>query len=91
MKEVILDCAKQIFINLTELEVEEFAAELPQVLKKVEVIDKLNTDNVSEDVSVLEQSNAFRKDEVVEFKDKKLLLQNAAEVEDSMYKIPKVL
>jgi len=90
-KEIILDCANQIFINLTEQEVEEFAKELPQVLKKVEIIDKLNTDKIEPDISVLEQSNAFRKDEVVEFKNKKLLLQNAAEVEDNMYRIPKVL
>ena len=91
MKEIIEDCARQVFINLTDSETEEFGRELEQVLKEVEVIDGVNTDNVTEDVSVLKQSNAFRKDEVIEFKDKKLLLQNAPEIEDDMYKIPKVL
>lgn len=90
-KEIIKDCANQIFINLTDVEVETFANELAGVLKEVEVIDKMDTDRVKTDVSVLVQSNAFRKDEVVEFKNKKALLQNAAEVEDNMYKIPKVL
>ena len=90
-KDIIKDCGRQIFVNLTNEEINEFADELEKVLDKVKTIDKVNTDDVKEDVSVLQQSNAFRKDEVVEFKDKKLLLQNAAEVEDGMYKIPKVL
>ena len=90
-KEKIIDWAKQTFMKLTDAEIDEFATELAQMLAEVDAMEKVNTDNVQEDVSVLEQSNAFRKDEVMEFKDTKLLLQNSPEVEDNMYKIPKVL
>ncbi len=90
-KEEILKIAKLADLNIKEEEIEKYAKNLQDILEFAEIIQNVDTDNVKESVGTLEISNVFRKDEVVEFEDKELLLQNAPEKENNMFKIPKVI
>ena len=90
-KEKILDLAKQIYMDLGTEEVEKLVVDIEKEVAKAKVIDEVNTDNIKPDISVLNRSNSFRKDEVIEYKDKKGLLANASEVEDDMFVLPKIV
>jgi len=90
-KDEILHIADLADLNIKDNEVDEYAKNLQDILNFVEVLNKVDTDNVEESVRTIETSNVFRKDEVKEFEDKEALLQNAPEKEANMFKIPKVI
>ena len=90
-KEEILHIADLADLNIKDNEVDEYAKNLQDILNFVEVLNKVDTENVEESVRTIETSNVFRKDEVKEFEDKEALLQNAPEKENGMFKIPKVI
>ena len=90
-KEEILKIARLSDLNIKEEEIESYAKNLQEILEFAEIIQNVDTENVKESVGTLEISNVFRKDEIVDFEDKKALLQNAPEQEDNMFKIPKVI
>jgi len=55
-------------------------------------IHQVNVDQVDEDVAVLDgYNNALREDTVVHYQEIDQLLGNAKEVEDNMYKLPKIV
>lgn len=80
-------------LNLSEKEKEMFAVQLKSILKYIDKLKELNTDNVVPTSHVLDVKNAFRKDEVKECdKDiKEALLKIAPEREDNFYKVKKVI
>ena len=90
-KEEILHIAKLADLKINGNEIDEYAKNLEDILEFMKVLDSVNTDDVEETIGVLNNVNVFRKDEVKEFEDKELLLQNAPEQENSMFKIPKVI
>lgn len=90
-QEQIIDMSKLVSIHLAETEVKKFAEELADIIDFVKPLNEVDTNEVIEDISVMKKYNAFRKDEVVEYKNLELLLKNAPESEDGMYKIPKVM
>ncbi len=90
-KEEILHIAKLADLNIQENEIDEYAKNLQDILNFVDVLNNVNTDNVEETMGVISNSNVFRKDEIKEFGNRDILLQNAPEQEDGMFKIPKVI
>lgn len=90
-KDEILHIADLADLNIKDNEVEEYAKNLQDILNFVEILNKVDTDNVEESIRTIETSNVFRKDEVKEFEDKESLMQNAPDKEDNMFKIPKVI
>lgn len=90
-KEVILHIAKLACLNIKDEEIEEYRKNLQDILNFANIIDGVNTDNVSETVTSTDNVNVFREDEIKEFNDRDLLLQNAPESESGMFSIPKVL
>lgn len=90
-KEEILHIAKLADLKIKEDEISEYAKNLEDILNFVEVLNKVNTDNVEESIRTVNNSNVFRKDEIKEFGNRESLLQNAPEQEDNMFKIPKVI
>ncbi len=89
-REVILHIAKLACLNIKE-EIEEYRKNLQDILNFANIIDGVNTDNVSETVTSTDNVNVFREDEIKEFADKDLLLQNAPEKDENMFVIPKVI
>lgn len=90
-KEELLHIAKLADLNLKDEEVDEYLLNLQDILNFANIVNKANVEGLDITIGANEAKNVFRKDEVVEFEDKELLLQNAPDRERNMFKIPKVL
>lgn len=90
-KEEILHIAKLANLNIKEDEIDEYAKNLQDILNFVDVLNGVNTENIEESIGAVNNSNVFRKDEIKEFEDRDILLKNAPEQEEGMFKIPKVI
>lgn len=90
-KEEILHIAKLACLNIKEQEIEEYRKNLQDILNFANIVNNVNTDNVSETIGSTSNVNVFREDEIKEFEDKDLLLQNAPEKQNNMFNIPKVI
>lgn len=90
-KEDLLHIAKLANIKINEDEIESYLGNLNDILNFADVINKLDTENISETIGSTDNVNVFREDEIKVFEDNTALLQNAPEEEDNMFKIPKVI
>ena len=90
-KEEIMHIAKLANLKLTEEEIPEYIKNLEDILNFANVVNKAPIDGLDTSVGAIDNFNVFRKDEIKVFEDNKLLLQNAPEQEDNMFKIPKVI
>ena len=90
-KEELLHIAKLANIRINEDEIESYLGNLNDILSFADVINKLDTENISETIGSTDNVNVFREDEIKIFEDNAALLQNAPEEEDNMFKIPKVI
>lgn len=90
-KEKILHIAKLAALNIREEEIEEYRKNLQDILNFANIVNSVDTDNVSETIGSTNNVNMFREDEIKEFEDKEALLQNAPEKEENMFKTPKVI
>lgn len=89
-KEELLHIAKLAKIKIADDEVDEYLKNLEDILNFANVINKADTDGLNETIGS-DSKNVFRKDEVVDFKDKDLLIGCSSDIERNMYKIPKVI
>ena len=90
-KEELLHIANLASLNLKDEEVENYLENLQDILNFAEVVNNAPTEGLEETIGANENCNVFRKDEVCEFKDTDSLIQNSAEKERGMFKIPKVI
>jgi len=90
-KEEILHIAKLACLNIKGDEIEEYRKNLQDILNFADVINKVNTDNVSETIGTTNNQNVFREDEIKVFENMEELLQNAPEQDENMFRIPKVI
>ena len=78
-------------LELKEEEIDNYLENLQDILTFAEQVNNAPTDGLDETIGANDNYNVFRKDEIVEFEDKELLLQNAPSQERGMFKIPKVI
>ena len=90
-KEEILHIAKLANLNIKDDEIDEYAKNLEDILNFVKVLNNVNTEDVKESIGTVSNENVFRKDEIKQFGDREILLQNAPEQEEGMFRIPKVI
>ena len=90
-REEILHIAKLANLNLKEEEIDNYILNLQDILNFANIVNNAPVEGLSESIGVNNNYNVFRKDEIVEFKDKEVLLVNAPEKERNMFKIPKVI
>ena len=90
-KEEVLHIAKLAALNIKDDEVEEYRKNLQDILNFAEIVNKVDTEGVSETIGSTDNVNVFREDEIKDFKDKDLLLANAPEKQNNMFNIPKVI
>lgn len=90
-KEEIMHIAKLASLKIKDEEVEEYRKNLQDILNFANTINSVNTEGIDEIAGTSSNINVFRDDDVEEFKDIDLLMQNAPEQENNMFKIPKVL
>lgn len=90
-KEEILHIAKLASLKIKEEEIEEYRKNLQDILNFANTINSVDTSKLEETNGTSANVNCFREDEVVEFRDKEILMKNAPDQEENMFKIPKVL
>lgn len=90
-KEEIKHIAKLANLNLKEEEVDTYLLHLQDILNFANIVNNAKTEGLEETIGANNNYNVFRKDEIVEFKDRDILLQNAPEQEEGMFRIPKVI
>lgn len=90
-KEELLHIANLADLNIPDDEIDKYLKNLDDILNYVEVIQKAPIDDLNETFMANESANVFRKDEVIEFDNKEGIMKNAPELENNMFKIPKVI
>lgn len=90
-KEEVIHIAKLASLNLSEIELENYANDMTEILEFANMINSVNTDNVNETIAANENYNVFRKDEINQKVDRENLLQNAPSKDEGMFRIPKVI
>ena len=90
-KEEIIHIAKLASLNLSEEEIEKYTGDMQEILEFANMINNVNTEGMNETVVANEKNNVFRKDEVVKFENRELLLQKATSQDEGMFRIPKVI
>ena len=90
-REQLLHIANLARLELKEEEIDNYLENLQDILTFAEQVNNAPTDGLDETIGANDNYNVFRKDEIVEFEDKELLLQNAPSQERGMFMIPKVI
>lgn len=90
-KEEILRIADLSDLNIKDEEVEEYRANLQDILNFAETVNNAPVEGLTETIGANDNFNVFRKDEIKVFEDMDALLENAPEQERNMFKIPKVI
>lgn len=90
-REEIVHIAKLAMLHLTDVEIDQYTQDMQEILSYAEMINQLDTSDTDETIGAVEQKNVFRKDEIITFENRDILLQNAPTQEEGMFQIPKVI
>ncbi len=90
-KEEIMHIAKLASLKIKDEEIEEYRKNLQDILNFANTINSVDTEDIEETNGTSANVNCFREDEVKNFEDEYLLMQNAPEQQNNMFKIPKVI
>ncbi len=90
-REELLHIAKLADLKIKDEEIDKYLLNLQDILNFANIVNKAPVEDLNETIGSIDKYNVFRKDEVVEFEDEESLLQNAKDVEQNMFKIPKVI
>lgn len=90
-KEEIIHIAKLASLNLSDEEIEKYTGDMQEILEFANMINNVNTEGMNETIAANEKCNVLRKDEVVNFENRELLLSNAPSQDEGMFRIPKVI
>ena len=90
-KEELLHIAKLADLKIEDSEIDNYLLNLQDILNFANVVNNAQTEGLKETIAAQEKANVFRKDEIKEFSDRDILLQNAPDKENGMFRIPKVL
>ena len=89
--EGIIHIAKLARLKITDDELNEYKKNLQEIVDFADTINSVNTDDVGEMISVNENYNVFRKDEIRPSFQREELLKNAPSQDEGMFRIPKVI
>ncbi len=90
-REEILHIAKLANLNIKEDELDTYILHLQDILNFANIVNNAPVEGLNETIGANSNFNVFRKDEIKNFGDRDILLQNAPEQERGMFKIPKVI
>ena len=90
-REEVIHIAKLACLNLSEAEIEKYTKDMQEILELANMVNNVNTEGMNETVAANNKRNVLRKDEVVDFGNRELLLLNAPSQDEGMFRIPKVI
>lgn len=90
-KQTVAKIAKLARIKVTDGEKEHFAREISGILKWVEQLNEVNTDNVPQMTSVAAMKLPWRKDVVTDGNQQEAVVKNAPQSDYGCFVVPKVM
>ena len=90
-KETIKHISKLARISLDDKKIDNLSKDLSSIIKFIEKLNKLNTDDIKPLTSIIDASLKFRKDEILEGKIREQILKNSPEKNDEFFVVPKVV
>jgi len=90
-KNTVKHISKLARISLNEKKIDSLSKDLTSIMKFIEKLNKLNTDNIKPLTSIINASLKSRKDEVKEEKIRNQILKNSPEKNDEFFVVPKVI
>jgi len=90
-KETVRYAAKLASIRLEDREEERYAAELLKILDYFRLLDELDTEGIESAASPIPSNGFLREDEIQPSLHRPLILDNAPQVEEGCYRVPRVL
>ena len=90
-KDTVKHISKLARISLDEKKVDSLSKDLTSIMKFIESLNKLNTDQTVPLTSIINASLKSRKDEVKDGKIREQILKNSPEKNDEFFVVPKVI
>ncbi len=90
-RETVLNVAKLSKLELTEDEVKVFSKQLGDILKFIERLNELDTENVEPFYELINQDTPLREDTPKESLSLEEALKNAPQKEDGFFVVPRVV
>ncbi len=90
-KKTVLNVAKLSKLELTEEEVEVFSKQLGDILKFIEKLNELDTENIEPFYELINQNTPLREDTPKESLSQEEALKNALQKEDGFFVVPRVV
>ena len=90
-KDTVKHISKLARISLNDKKIDSLSKDLSSIIKFIERLNKLNTDNVKPLTSIIDASLKSRKDEIRDGKIRDQILKNSPENNDAFFVVPKVI
>lgn len=90
-REELLRIANLSELILKEEEIDEYLKNFQEIIDFSETINSANVEGLQTTIAANESKNRFRKDEVVEFNNVDAMMANGQNIEQNMFKLPKVV
>ena len=90
-KDTVKHISKLARISLNDKKIDSLSKDLSSIIKFIERLNKLNTDNVKPLTSIIDASLKSRKDEIRDGKIRDQILKNSPENNEEFFVVPKVI
>ncbi len=90
-KDTVRHISKLARISLEGKKIDNLSKDLSSIMKFIEKLNKLNTDNTNPLTSIIDASLKSRKDEIKEEKIRDQILKNSPEKNEEFFVVPKVI
>ena len=90
-RETVLKIASLSKLKLSEEEIELFSRQLPDIVKFVEKLEELDTENILPFYEMIDKEAPLRKDEAKKVLSRNEALMNAPEKKDGFFVVPRVV
>lgn len=78
-------------LELATEEKEKFTSQLDSILKYMEQLERISTEEVNPTSHVMPMKNVYREDEVKQFEGLDKIMANAPKSEEGFYSVPRIL
>ena len=76
---------------MEDIEIDNFTRQISDILEMIQQLEKVNTDHIEPMAHPLNMKQRLRVDLVTEENHRELYQENAVEIEEGFYKVPKVI
>lgn len=87
----LLHIADLSSLELKKEEIHDYLENFQEIIDFSNVIKNAPVEDLDITIGINESKNRFRKDEVKEFEDVQAIMANGQDIEQNMYKLPKVV